>query len=87
MPATLLGSEPAMLAASGCTSFVMQVRDKEIHVVEPKPFDVVSEFALRLNPPSDAEGTPDALWFLGIDRTAGTATRNGTGATKIDLCW
>ncbi|HEU0036123.1 MAG TPA: hypothetical protein VFQ53_36170 [Kofleriaceae bacterium] len=87
MAPALLGDDPGMLSLTGCQLFTMRVADKEIHVSSPKPFDLVSDFALRLNPPSDAEGPPDALWYLGIDRTTGSAARNGTGVTTVDLCW
>jgi hypothetical protein len=81
-----LESDPSFVAATGCSSVVMFVRDQTVDATLPHAYHVASPFALRIAPPSDLEGVPDSNWWLGIDRTYGDPTRTGTGITHVDLC-
>ena len=48
--------------------------------------DVTSPYLLRLNPPADIEGRPDALWYVGFNRTVGDESRAGTGLQEAAIC-
>ena len=84
--ASTLDADPSFVAATGCSSIVLFVRDQTVDATQPHAYHVASSFALRIAPPSDLEGVPDSLWWLGIDRTYGDPTRTGTGITHVDLC-
>lgn len=84
--AKTLADVPNALPASGCSSVVMIVRDQYIEVAQPVSNIVNSQYALRINPPTDMEGTPDALWYLGMNRTIGSMLRTGTGLQNVSLC-
>jgi hypothetical protein len=49
--------------------------------------DFTGPHLLRIDPPTDAEGTPDALWHLGLNRSYANSTRTGTGTTVTTLCF
>jgi hypothetical protein len=84
MPGQLASKDVVPIA--GCTSPTVRILDQQVHVHGTSDVDVMSPFALRLNPPTDTQGPPDAIWFLGVNRTIGNATRSGTGLSKLDLC-
>lgn len=74
------------VATTGCSSLVVIARDQYVELVQPVTDVVSSQYALRINPPVDTEGTPDALWYLGMNRTIGNMLRNGTGLQNVSLC-
>jgi hypothetical protein len=41
---------------------------------------------LRVQPPTDREGSPDATWWVGVNRTIRGGERVGTGVTQAVLC-
>jgi hypothetical protein len=41
---------------------------------------------LRIEPPSDREGTPDAIWWVGVNRTVRGGDRVGSGVRQAVLC-
>ncbi|MBN8612593.1 MAG: hypothetical protein J0L92_18510 [Deltaproteobacteria bacterium] len=41
---------------------------------------------LRVEPPSDREGTPDAIWWVGVNRTVRGGDRVGGGVREAVLC-
>jgi hypothetical protein len=84
-PATDLYRNPAYVGATGCTDFRWTVRD-QFFGSDRGAISVTSPYALRIDPPSDSEGPPDALWYVGLNRTYGSAARTGTGATSAAFC-
>jgi hypothetical protein len=84
--ATLI-SDADFVALSGCTTTRFVVEDQRFRSWTPKVVDVQDADGLRLNPPTDTEGTPDALWYLGINRVVRTTSgRVGDGVTRADVC-
>jgi hypothetical protein len=84
-PATALHSDASYVLASGCTTFTWIVRDQFFGSTH-QSVSVSSPHLLRIDPPSDSEGTPDSLWYVGLNRTYGTSMRNGTGVTMASFC-
>lgn len=87
MGAKQLESAPAFAPAAGCFDFEMSVRDQEVETTKPSQLLVQSPFLLRIDPPMDPEGKPDALWYIGLDRTPGNVLRSGSGLATVSLCW
>jgi hypothetical protein len=90
MPGTPVYQDAAYLPAAGCATRVLEVRDSAVIGVEP-PFEVRGDYLLRIDPPTDAEATamgrgPDALWYIGINRTIGASDRVGTGTRMVRFC-
>jgi hypothetical protein len=77
-------SETAALPTSGCGTYEITLSDQR--VMTPTMMAMGAEL-LRIDPPTDAEGTPDALWYLGANRTYANATRTGTGLRSLALCF
>ena len=82
----LLSDNVGLLPASGCSSVELIARDQYLELVQPTSIVVTSPYALRINPPTDTEGTPDALWYVGINRTYGSMLRTGSGVQSLSLC-
>jgi hypothetical protein len=82
-----LENAPGFAPAAGCFDFEMAVRDQEVETTKPAQLVVQSPFLLRINPPMDREGIPDALWHIGLDRTPGGLLRTGSGLVNVSLCW
>jgi hypothetical protein len=82
---TLLSSNGYVAPEDRCVERTWIVSDQRFRSVDP-PLDVSSPFLLRLNPPSDSEGAPDAMWFIGLNRTFGDASRGGTGVIAASIC-
>jgi hypothetical protein len=80
-----LFTSPGYMPATGCTTFTWIVSDQRVQSSSPV-LDYTSPYLLRLNPPADLEGPPDALWYVGLDRTYGEATRSGTGVQTGHFC-
>lgn len=78
-------TNPETLAASGCSSVDIEVRTDEVRF-DPGDYRVDSPYLFSIDPPSDAEGAPDATWYIGLNRTWGNATRSGTGLVEAHLC-
>jgi hypothetical protein len=81
----VLGSSPAFVPTSGCVERSIVVGDG---TVRGGQLDITSEYALRLDPTRDDEGPPDRRWYLGVNRSIGSAepARSGSGLSWIDLC-
>jgi hypothetical protein len=72
------------VSASGCSTRTIVVADQTI---EAAGLMIMEATALRLDPPADLEGTPDRLWYLGINRTVNTATQDeGSGLSNMTFC-
>ena len=83
-PATVLVDQPGYVNATGCTTVAWTVRD-QVFGSDIGGFALESPHLLRINPPADLEGSPDALWHLGVNRTFGNPARDGTGVGRIDI--
>ncbi|MBI3179305.1 MAG: hypothetical protein HYZ27_06560, partial [Deltaproteobacteria bacterium] len=79
--ATLPGFAPA-----GCSTNTFWVADQRFLSFEPC-VDLTSPYLLRINPPADAEGPPDALWYLGFNQVHDGIYRPGTGLGQVSLCF
>jgi hypothetical protein len=87
LPTSALGTAAAYVDAVGCTTRRITVRDQRVDAEGPTPLVVDSEFALRLDPPMDDEGTPDRLWYLGINRLVNSVVvEEGTGLSTASFC-
>ncbi len=80
----LQGTIADVLPTAGCGSYEITFADQQI--TTPTMVFTGPQF-LRIDPPTDTEGTPDALWYLGVNRTYGNAGRTGTGTTTAALCF
>ncbi len=75
-----------VLSATGCSTHVISVSDGRVS--ECAGGEYVGMDSLRIDPPIDREGPPDALWYLGIQQTmSGRVDRVGTGMTRLRLCF
>jgi hypothetical protein len=87
----LLLSRPDYLSARGCSVRTLHIRDQYIADADDPTLRTQSPTALRINPSTDAQGYPDATWYIGVNRVvsswASDRTRVGTGATTIRLCF
>lgn len=83
--ASRIHTDPAYVPAAGCTTFTWTVRD-QFFGSDLGAVAVSSPYILRIDPPTDPEGAPDALWYIGLNRTYGSAARVGTGVTRSTLC-
>lgn len=81
---TSLGSAAGFVSASGCSQRVVTVEDQAIYTSET--FEVESEYSLRIDPPSDTQGSPDALWYLSFDGVVAGGSRTGSGITSAFVC-
>ncbi len=84
-PSMLLYSDAAFVAASGCTMFTWTVRD-QFFGADVGSVSEASPYLLRIDPPTDTEGVPDALWYVGLNRSYGSTARSGTGVSTATLC-
>jgi len=71
--------------ATGCSTRTITVADRLVQA--PPTLAITEDAALRLDPPADAEGTPDRLWYLGINRTVNIgAPDEGSGLVRVTFC-
>jgi hypothetical protein len=77
-------SKADYVPAVGCSQRTIVVADQTIETLD---LSVNDPTALRLDPPIDDQGTPDRLWYLGINRTVDTsATDEGSGLADMNFC-
>jgi hypothetical protein len=81
----LIGSLADAVVAGACSTSTWVVADAAFAVADTA-FELASPYLLRIDPPMDDEGTPDALWYLGLNRTYGSLGRVGTGLTTVEIC-
>ncbi len=84
-PSRRLLSQSDYLPASGCETFTWTIRD-QFFSESLTGFSATDPYLLRIDPPTDTEGTPDALWWVGLNRTYGSAARTGSGVTQATFC-
>jgi hypothetical protein len=70
--------------SSGCSEHLITVQDQGIASVA-HALSLSSPCLLRIDPPEDDEGTPDAVWHVGLNRTF-LEPRTGTGLTSATFC-
>lgn len=73
------------IPTTGCAERVFSIADQRVQSFSPC-IDVQSPYALRLNPPLDMEGTPDARWYIGLNRVVSDTSRSGTGVESATFC-
>ena len=78
-------------APLGCSQRTLHVRDQYIADGEDPTLRTQTPTALRINPSADEQGTPDAHWYLGVNRVVSSALsdrfRIGSGVTALRLCF
>lgn len=82
----LIDSLADAVVAGACSTSTWLVGDGAFAVADTA-FDLATPYLLRIDPPMDDEGVPDAVWFLGLNRTFGSLARVGTGLTSVGLCF
>lgn len=85
IPAELLVDVAGYVAAAGCTTRTWTVRDQYFSGGTPET-TVSAANALRLDPPMDTEGAPDAIWYFALNRVYASTTRSGSGAQTATFC-
>jgi hypothetical protein len=84
-PVSPLDTVTDYLAASGCTTRTLTVSDQSIS--DSEGLQISSPYALRLSPPSDALGTPDRIWYIGINRVVRVSSiETGLGLATARFC-
>lgn len=87
-PGGLLFSQEGVLESRGCSTLEFTVRDSSIRI-PGESLDWRSENLLRINPPRDENGRPDALWYLSLNRVnyPDSTDRVGAGVERVTLCF
>lgn len=84
-------SRAGYLSAQGCSVRTLYLRDQYIADADDPSLRTRSPTALRINPSTDTEGTPDARWYLGINRVVSDhfndVRRVGSGVEAVRLCF
>jgi hypothetical protein len=88
-PATAAETPPSevagWIAAEGCTVRTLVLSEQLVHLVE-NDVGLCGPGLFRIDPPTDAEGSPDALWYLsGAGSLDGSAP--GSGVRRIEACF
>jgi hypothetical protein len=77
---------PDFVARTGCSRRTLHLADGWFWDGIQPPFPMSSPSLLRINPPPASEGVPDALWYVGINRSVYRADRTGTGVRHLRFC-
>lgn len=81
----LVHEQPDFVPAAGCSERTLIASDAQLDCPMPA-FALEQPCLLRINPASDDEGTPDALWYFGLNRTYVDAMRTGSGLVRASFC-
>jgi hypothetical protein len=83
----VLAGKADYVESTGCSVRTLVVADGSVRGAQPL-INLRSPFSLRLDPPADHEGTPDRVWYLGLNRSVGSAapSRSGSGLSWVELC-
>lgn len=76
---------PMVLPPTGCENYDVEIRPDEVRF-ELGDFQVNDPYLFAINPPADAEGTPDAIWYAGLNRTWSDGLRSGSGVQGALFC-
>jgi hypothetical protein len=68
----------------GCVTRRILVADQQLATDDG--LSMCDPALLRINPPSDAEGTPDAMWWVSIGGTFQSSGREGAGMQRMTFC-
>lgn len=75
----------------GCSLRTLHIRDQYIADGDDPKLRTQTPTALRINPSADAQGAPDALWYLGVNRVISSSFRDrfrvGGGLMALRLCF
>jgi hypothetical protein len=87
----LLLSRAGYIAERGCSVRTLHLRDQYIADSEDPSLRTQSPTALRINPSTDAQGRPDAQWYVGVNRVVSNWYRDrdrvGSGVAAIRICF
>jgi hypothetical protein len=88
------GFHPSLLnqvgyvAAEGCTTRALSISDQVVDDLHDPAVYFESSFLPRISPGGDLEGTPDAIWWLGLNHVVRPeVARAGTGLDKVRFCF
>jgi hypothetical protein len=70
---------------TGCATRTLVVADQLAYLVESGA-GLCGTGMLRIRPPTDEHGTPDALWYLALAGSVDGRTP-GSGLRSVDLCF
>jgi hypothetical protein len=79
-------AQPLFVPARGCSHRTLQMADGWFYDGTQPPFPMSSLGLLRIDPPPAAEGIPDALWYVGVNRTVYRRDREGAGVRHLRFC-
>jgi hypothetical protein len=77
---------PRFVPSSGCSRRTLYFADGWFYDGVQPAFPQSSQALLRINPPPAAEGVPDALWYVGVNRTVYRRDRDGAGVRSLRFC-
>ena len=80
----LLATDASTYADSRCAVRTFYVADGQVAIDDG--FSVCSPALLRIDPPADREGAPDAAFWIGIHRTVDDPSRTGSGVRRVTFC-
>ncbi len=87
--ATGSGVDPSdvsgFVAESGCTTRTMAIADQIAYLVDSGA-GLCGTGMLRIHPPTDERGRPDALWYFSLAGSVDGQTM-GSGVRGVDLCF
>jgi hypothetical protein len=87
----LLLSRADYLPAQGCSVKTLVLRDQYIADSSDPSLRTQSPTALRINPSTDAQGSPDAQWYIGVNRVVSNWYRDrdrvGSGVNALRICF
>ncbi len=75
----------AWIAAEGCTVRTLVLAEQLVHLVE-NDVGLCGPGLFRVDPPTDAEGSPDALWYLSAEGSL-DGTAPGSGVRRVEACF
>jgi hypothetical protein len=71
--------------ASGCSMRTIEVADSAIYLVDEE-VGLCGAGMLRIDPPTDPAGRPDALWYLALGTSVDGRGAAGRGLESVELC-
>ena len=78
-------SVTSFVAATGCTRRTLAIADQIAYVVDTGA-GLCGTRMLRIDPPTDEHGTPDARWYLSTSGSVDGRT-SGSGVRSVELCF
>lgn len=78
-------SVESYVAATGCTERTLVLSEQLVYLADQNA-GLCGPGMLRIDPPTDAEGTPDSLWYLSFAGTV-DGERSGSGLREATFCF